>query len=537
MAVVVLAVLVSGVVASPGRTLGVAAGAAATSAPAAVQGGDAGADLLLAPASDPERVGILPFNVGEDLAISAVSDGVHAYFGLDTTPGRIVKVRLSDRTQVDQVTLSVGENRISAAVTDGTYGYFGTITSPARVVKVRLSDMTRVGAATMLDGVNVFNSAVSDGTHGYFATNTAPAKLVKVRFSDLTTQTVTFRSGEDRVRAATIEGVFGYFGTMTSPGKVVKMNLASMTHVATLTLEDGENNLRHAFDDGYYAYFTSDSTPARVVKVWIGSLVATELVRDDAVSLGSGVNDIGSAVRGGGYGYIGSYGAASDLVFKVRLSNMESLGVVTTGGAGSTVSAVGAAGRAWFGTFTSPARVVEVVTVPGGVRSCGITDELQTPSWARAAVCWVAETGVTTNNPFSPGTAVTRAQMATFLWRQAGEPTVPSSCGFTDSGSIPSWARAATCWARATGVTEVATFRPGDSVTRQEMAAFLWRAAGRPPTTTSCAVVDAPSVATFARGPVCWLLVTGITTNNPFEPQGVVTRAQMATFLQRLDAV
>ena len=78
------------------------------------------------------RVHALNLNSGENELKSAIidSDGIYGYFGTETSPGRVIKVQLSDMTRVDAVTLSSGENLLRSAVTDGTYGYFGTATSP-----------------------------------------------------------------------------------------------------------------------------------------------------------------------------------------------------------------------------------------------------------------------------------------------------------------------------------------------------------------------------------------------------------------------
>jgi hypothetical protein len=66
------------------------------------------------------------------------------------------------------------------------------------------------------------------------------------------------------------------------------------------------------------------------------------------------------------------------------------------------------------------------------------------------------------------------------------------------------------------------------------MAAFLWRAAGQPSAPLSCGFTDEATIPGYARQGACWLLAEGVTRNNPFEPGAVVTRAQMAAFLNRL---
>lgn len=115
-----------------------------------------------------------------------------------------------------------------------------------------------------------------------------------------------------------------------------------------------------------------------------------------------------------------------------------------------------------------------LVGTPASSNSCGLSDVPSTASYA-AAACWLLREGITTNNPYKPGGVVTRGQMAAFLWRLAGEPAAPTSCGFSDERAIRADFRQATCWLKATGVTTSDPYKPGDRVTRAQMAAFLIR--------------------------------------------------------------
>lgn len=159
--------------------------------------------------------------------------------------------------------------------------------------------------------------------------------------------------------------------------------------------------------------------------------------------------------------------------------------------------------------------------------------------------------GVGTNPPrFGPQRPVTRAQMALFLWRLEGRPDGPNTCDFRDVPPDAGFAQAA-CWLQATGISEGvggnrAVFAPADGVTRAQMAAFLWRYAGEPTVSQGaldilpapCGFRDVPRSSFFTPA-ACWLKIKGVTTgvnNNPatYGPTGPVTRAQMAAFLDRL---
>jgi hypothetical protein len=160
------------------------------------------------------------------------------------------------------------------------------------------------------------------------------------------------------------------------------------------------------------------------------------------------------------------------------------------------------------------------------------------------AVGWLSKTGITTGvgntGMFQPNGTVTRAQMATFLWRLAGQPRA-SARSFSD---VPSGAYYASAvdWLRATGLTTgvggTNSFNPNGGVTRDQMAAFLHRFAGEMALSGRHGFVDVPRTS-FADSAVTWLAQYGITTGiagtNRFDPGGTVTRGQMATFLHRLN--
>ena len=163
---------------------------------------------------------------------------------------------------------------------------------------------------------------------------------------------------------------------------------------------------------------------------------------------------------------------------------------------------------------------------------------------------WVSEDGTRT---FHPLETVKRQDMAAFLYRLAGSPEfVPSSSDasfFTDVSpetphSFEVW------WLASTGISEgwiesdgTRTFRPMDTVKRQDMAAFLYRLAGSPrytPTKTQKkAFTDVDSSTPHAKE-VWWLASTGISegwetdSGREFQPMSPIVRQDMAAFLHRM---
>ncbi|GAA2725404.1 S8 family serine peptidase [Cellulomonas aerilata] len=167
---------------------------------------------------------------------------------------------------------------------------------------------------------------------------------------------------------------------------------------------------------------------------------------------------------------------------------------------------------------------------------------------------WLVARGITTGRPdntFGPLEPVSREAMAAFLYRSAGSPTFapPGRSVFVDL--VPSAAFYAPIhWLAAQRITTgspqpdgTLTYDPLQPVTRQAMAAFLYRAAGRPAFTAPATATfpDVPAGAPF-RQEIEWLAATGITTGTvradgtrAFDPLAPVTRQAMAAFLHRMD--
>jgi hypothetical protein len=504
--------------------------------PLAAQDTTVGGPEVSVAASNTSRVGTLDFPAEPTRVVSSITDGTYGYFGLNTSPGRIAKIRLSDRAVVGLATLRSGEILAAAAVSDGTSGYFTTLSAPGKVIKLRLSDLARIDELVLPTGVDDPIAAVADDTYAYFVSETVPARLSKVRLSDLEHRSTRQFTSASPVRAATIFGVFGFFGTLGSPGSIVKVNLAAMTERQTLNLETGESNLLTAFNDGTYGYFGTGTSPGKVVKVLLnGGVSQTEMQRIGSVGLSSGESRLISSSTDGTFGYFGT-DTTPAVIVKIDLGFLLREGAITLTDTGPATTAISGASRAWFATAGSPASLIEVETTPEGASSCSYIDEAAIPLYARSTACWLAASRITVSNPYRPLDPVTRAQMAGFLWRLAGQPPAPATCGFDDERSIPSWAARAACWLKLQGITVSDPYLPFNVVTREQMAAFLWRTVGTPSTGLACPdIVDETTIEPWARDAVCWLNVRRVTTNNPYRPKDPVSRAEMSAFLFRLD--
>ena len=166
-------------------------------------------------------------------------------------------------------------------------------------------------------------------------------------------------------------------------------------------------------------------------------------------------------------------------------------------------------------------------------------------AWYAEAVAEVAEAGLmqgTGNGLFSPGGTVSRGMTAAILYRLAGQPQAPA-IPFSDV-SAADYYGAAVAWAAENGVVNGyadGTFRPHLPVSRQQLAALLWRYARwadvdlvRPADLAD--YQDAAQVAVYAVEPLGWAVKAGLiqgTAEGKLLPQGGALRGQTAVILCR----
>ncbi len=142
---------------------------------------------------------------------------------------------------------------------------------------------------------------------------------------------------------------------------------------------------------------------------------------------------------------------------------------------------------------------------------------------------------------FAPEGAVSRGQVVTVLYRLAGSPSVAGqTCPFTDADS--SWCRDAIVWGYNTGVVmgyDDNTFRPDECVTREQLAAFVYRYAndGTAASGKTSAFTDAELISDYAVPAMNWCVNKGVIIgmgDGTLYPQGGSTRAQFAAMISRL---
>lgn len=172
--------------------------------------------------------------------------------------------------------------------------------------------------------------------------------------------------------------------------------------------------------------------------------------------------------------------------------------------------------------------------------------DVKSADWFYNDVKYVYEKGMmagTAADVFAPNTTTTRAMIVTILYRLEGSPAVTGTSAFVD---VPAgqWYTDAVNWAAANQIvkgTSATTFAPNDSITREQMAAILYRYAqykGYDVTKKAdlSGYSDNGQVSAYAKDALAWAnaakLINGV-TNTTLAPRGNATRAQVSAILHR----
>lgn len=247
-------------------------------------------------------------------------------------------------------------------------------------------------------------------------------------------------------------------------------------------------------------------------------------------------------------------------------------GILTVGSNGAAYPRLSAAhlGQSVTFTFTPNTGYIVRNVIVGGVSMGGLTsylyqnlraDSRVVVEFARAArvsftdvterswfykdVAFVVENGLfdgVGGGLFSPQNSMTRGMLVTMLYRLEGEPVVYGANGYTDVPSGQYYTDAVT-WAAGKGIVEGygnGRFGTGDNVTREQMAAILYRYAAYKGYDVSDSnslyqYSDTASISGYALKPMKWAnamgLITGRTTT--LAPRGTANRAEVATIFRR----
>ena len=199
-------------------------------------------------------------------------------------------------------------------------------------------------------------------------------------------------------------------------------------------------------------------------------------------------------------------------------------------------------------TFQMPASKVTVEAVftavepePEGLPFTDVTSG----DWFYDAVAYVYDKGMmegTTDTTFAPTMNLTRSMIAQVLYNLEERPEAPGAAGFPDVAA-GAWYADAVNWAAARGIVkgyDTGAFGPEDSVTREQLAAILYRyaqAKGYDTTQGGMAVrefSDSASISDWAQTAMSWAVNAQVLSgkgNGVLDPQGTATRAEVAQML------
>ena len=196
-------------------------------------------------------------------------------------------------------------------------------------------------------------------------------------------------------------------------------------------------------------------------------------------------------------------------------------------------------------TFKMPNSRVEVQVAFTRVSSLPFADVAE-DAWFRSAVEYVYENGLmngTTATTFTPNATTSRGMIVAILWRQAGSPTVDYLMEFNDVAPTAYYGEAVR-WAASEGIVGGygdGRFGPNDTITRQQLAAILYRFAQQQGYDTSARAdlsgyADLGAVSSYAVEALQWTNAEGLvngTSATTLSPGGNATRAQAAVILSR----
>lgn len=168
-------------------------------------------------------------------------------------------------------------------------------------------------------------------------------------------------------------------------------------------------------------------------------------------------------------------------------------------------------------------------------------------AWYYDAVAYAYEHGLmhgTSATTFSPNGTTTRAQIVTILWRLVDSPAGEAPADFADVDPA-AWYGEAVRWAAGQGIVGGygnGSFGPNDPVTREQLAAILYRFAQHMGYDTEgqadlSGFTDLAQGSTYAREAMAWCVDAGLlsgTSPTTLSPRGQATRAQTAAVLMRL---
>ena len=486
----------------------------------------------------------LSFAAAGSYVLSAMGDELTNIFS-PWLPVTVTAAPKSSNADVNSVTVAgveatAGENNTYTVTlpygTDVTAGSFVIVTSDAGAT---------VGALTHDGNVWTFTVTAEDGvtakTYTVTVSFTEAPKSNDANVSSVTVAGVEATAGENNAYTVTLP-----YGTDVTAGSFVIVTNDAGATVGALT------------NDGNVWTFTVTAEDGVTSKTYTVTVSFTEAPKSND----AGVSSITVA------GFKAVAGANNSYTVTVPYGTVVKTGsfVIVTRHPRAAVSALTNTRNIWSFTVTAEDGVttaVYTVTVNTAALPEPITPgvdnkkpaskpevklpftDVSTSDWFYDDVAFVYKNGLfsgTDSRSFSPNASMTRAMLVTVLYRLEGEPTVTGRSSFTDVRSGAYYEKAV-IWAAANGIvtgTDSTSFSPDAKVTREQLAAILYRYAQYRKLDTDASAklnsfTDADSVSAYASEALGWAVSEGLINgaSGKLMPKGDATRAQVAAILHR----
>ena len=486
----------------------------------------------------------LSFAAAGSYVLSAMGDEFTNIFS-PWLPVTVTAAPKSSNADVSSVTVAgveatAGENNTYTVTlpygTDVTAGSFVIVTSDAGAT---------VGALTHDGNVWTFTVTAEDGvtakTYTVTVSFTEAPKSNDANVSSVTVAGVEATAGENNTYTVTLP-----YGTDVTAGSFVIVTSDAGATVGALT------------NEGNVWTFTVTAEDGVTSKTYTVTVSFTEAPKSND----AGVSSITVA------GFKAVAGANNSYTVTVPYGTVVKTGsfVIVTRHPRATVSALTNTRNIWSFTVTAEDGVttaVYTVTVNTAALPEPITPgvdnkkpaskpevklpftDVSTSDWFYDDVAFVYKNGLfsgTDSRSFSPNASMTRAMLVTVLYRLEGEPTVTGRSSFTDVRSGAYYEKSV-IWAAANGIvtgTDSTSFSPDAKVTREQLAAILYRYAQYRKLDTDASAklnsfTDADSVSAYASEALGWAVSEGLINgaSGKLMPKGDATRAQVAAILHR----
>ena len=486
----------------------------------------------------------LSFAAAGSYVLSAMGDEFTNIFS-PWLPVTVTAAPKSSNANVSSVTVAgveatAGENNTYTVTlpygTDVTAGSFVIVTSDAGAT---------VGALTNEGNVWTFTVTAEDGvtskTYTVTVSFTEAPKSNDANVSSVTVAGVEATAGENNTYTVTLP-----YGTDVTAGSFVIVTSDAGATVGALT------------NEGNVWTFTVTAEDGVTSKTYTVTVSFTEAPKSNDANV--------SSVTVAGFKAVA--GANNSYTVTVPYGTVVKTGsfVIVTRHPRAAVSALTNTRNIWSFTVTAEDGVttaVYTVTVNTAALPEPITPgvdnkrpaskpevklpftDVSTSDWFYDDVAFVYENGLfsgTDSRSFSPNASMTRAMLVTVLYRLEGEPTVTGRSSFTDVRSGAYYEKAV-IWAAANGIvtgTDSTSFSPDAKVTREQLAAILYRYAQYRKLDTDASAklnsfTDADSVSAYASEALGWAVSEGLINgaSGKLMPKGDATRAQVAAILHR----